>query len=48
MYPIKEQNVLESFWDFKKVLIWDVVEELFAWWDLLKNWRYSKRKNREI
>lgn len=41
------KSVLESFWDFKKVLVWDIVEELFAWWDLPKDWRYSKEKTDE-
>jgi len=41
------KSVLESFWDFKKVLVWDIFEELFAWWDLPKDWRYSKEKTEE-
>lgn len=41
------KSVLNNFWDFKKVLIWDIVEELFAWWDLPKDWRYSKEKTDE-
>ena len=39
--------MLESFWNFKKVLIWDIVKKLFAWWDLPKDKSFSKEETKE-
>jgi len=38
------KSSLNNFWDFDKVFIWDVVEKLFAWWDLPKDKSFSKEE----
>ena len=42
MYPTKKLPK-----NYERVKIWDIALELFAWWDLPKDWSYSKEKSSE-
>lgn len=38
------KSILKKSYKYPKVFISDIVASLFAWWDLPKNWNYSKGK----
>lgn len=38
------KSILKKSYKYPKVFISDIVASLFAWWDLPRNWNYSKEK----